>query len=206
MSVEANSQFSPETPWEIRKQILDYQATACMSDVERAAYFGLPKGCRMREGAKIISPQNLKIGEDCWIGEGAVLDASGGLEIGANTSIGLGVFLWTHDSHKNNIRGENTRDASHKIKRAPTKIGSNCFISGPTVVMPGVTVGDKCIIAPMSVVYEDLPDRTVYKPYRQFFEGQGETVALRGQATKQQGQSAEIPSQTPRGEGALAAR
>ena len=173
--------FFQETPWEIRQQILEYHATECMSDTERAAYFGLPAGCRMRERAKIIAPQNLIIGENCWIGEGAILDASGHLEIGANVSVGLGVFIWTHDSHRLNIRGINTREGSRKIIRMPTKIGNNCFIAGPGVIMPGVTIGDKCIISPMSVIYEDLPEKTVYKPYREFLDLKKENEMLRDQ-------------------------
>ena len=159
--------FNDNTPADIRAQILTYQATASMSDIERATFLGLPQGCRIRENAKIISPQNLKIGEFCWIGEGAVLDASGGLTIGSNTSIGLSVFIWTHDSHQLNIRGTNTRDQQSRIRRKPTSIGSNCFIAGPSVIMPGVSIGDKCLVSPMSVVTEDLPDRTVFSPQKQ---------------------------------------
>lgn len=150
---------------DLRAQILKYEAARVMSDVERARFFDLPRGCRMREGAKIISPENLKIGEHCWIGENAILDASGGLEIGEHTSIGLGVFIWTHDSHKMNIRGENQREHNHRIKRRPTKIGSRVFIAGPSVILAGVTVGDGCVIAPMSLVTHDLPAGTVFKPY-----------------------------------------
>lgn len=91
---------------ELRSSILSYESTRFMTDVERAKYFGLPEGCRIRDGAKIISPEKLTIGEFCWIGEGAILDASGGLEIGSHTSIGLSVFVWTHDSHKLNISGK----------------------------------------------------------------------------------------------------
>jgi acetyltransferase-like isoleucine patch superfamily enzyme len=156
--------FDAETPDEIRRQILAYHAAATMSDAERAAFFGLPAGCRMRENAKILSPENLVIGESCWIGEGAILDASGGLTIGSHTSIGLSVFLWTHDSHQLNIRGQNTREAQSRIKRKPTRVGSHCFIAGPSVVLPGVTIGDKCIVAAMSVVDRDLPDRTIFNP------------------------------------------
>lgn len=161
-------------PWEhiysderhaLRASILMYEAARTMTDVERAAFFGLPQGCRMREGAKIISPENLKIGEYCWIGEGAILDASGHLEIGSHTSIGLSVFVWTHDSHRMNTRGDNRPDQNHMIKRTPTKIGNNCFIGGPSVIMPGVTIGDRCVIAPMSMVRKDLPDGAVFAPY-----------------------------------------
>ena len=163
------SYFDIDTPWEIREQILKYNATFSMSDVERAKFLGLPKGCRIRENAKIISQDKLKLGENCWIGEGAILDASGGLEIGSNTSIGLYVMIWTHDSHRLNIRGKNTREHNSGIIRKKTKIGNNCFIAGHSVIMPGVTIGNKCIIAPMSVVYEDLPDKTIYQPYKEFF-------------------------------------
>ena len=171
--------FSSDVPWEIREQILRYQATFCMSDAERAEFLGLPTGCRIRENAKIISQENLTIGENCGIGEGAILDASGGLEIGSNTSIGLSVFVWTHDSHRLNVRGQNTRDQSHRIMRKPTAIGSNCFVSGPSVIVPGVQIGDRCLISPMSVVYEDLPDRTVYQPYRNMMGLVDQIEALR---------------------------
>lgn len=162
--------FLQETPWLIRKQILDYHATQTMSDVERAKYFGLPAKCRMRENAKIISPENLILGENNWIGEGAILDASGGLEIGSNCQIGLGVYIWSHDSHRAAIKGINTKEHQNSIIRKPTKIGDNCFIAGPSVIMPGVTIGNKCIISPMSVVFEDLPDKTVYKPYKNMLD------------------------------------
>jgi Acetyltransferase (isoleucine patch superfamily) len=162
--------FQQETPWEIRKQILDYHATQTMNDIERAIYLGLPNKCRIRENAKIISQENLILGENVWIGEGALLDASGGLEIGANSQIGLGVYIWSHSSHKAAIKGLDTRQHRNAIQRKATKVGSNCFIGGPSLVMPGVTIGDKCIIAPFSVVYEDLPDESVYKPYKEMVE------------------------------------
>lgn len=67
------------------------------------------------------------------------MDASGGLEIGDNTQIGLGVFIWTHDSFKSAIMGKNTKTDKKGIVRKKTKIGSNCFIGGPSVIMPGVS-------------------------------------------------------------------
>lgn len=161
-----NDFFSEKTPWEIREQILKYNASQSMSDEERARFFQLAEGCRMREGAKILSPSKLTIGRNCWIGEYAMLDASGGLEIGENTSIGGHTLIWTHDSHRLNLAGKNTRDQSDKIIRKKTKIGSNCFIGGPSVIFPGVTVGNNCVISPMSVVYHDLPDYTLHAPYK----------------------------------------
>jgi acetyltransferase-like isoleucine patch superfamily enzyme len=155
--------FDDETPElrATRSQILRYRTADLMNDRERAAFFGLPQGCRMRENAKIISPDQLKCGKNVWIGEGAVLDASGGLEIGDNSQIGLGVMLWSHSSHRQALKGETGTSRAEVVRRA-TRIGSNCFIAGPSAVGPGVTIGDGVIVSPLSFVDRDLPDGAVY--------------------------------------------
>lgn len=164
--MQSTDMFLEETSWEIRRQILMYESSRLMSDKERAKYLNLPDGCRIREGAKIICPEKLVIGQNCWIGENAILDASGGLKIGSNTSIGLGVLVWTHDSHLLNMEANNTPENKSKIKRKSTVIGDNCFIGGPSVIMPGVKIGNNCVVAPMSVVFNNLPDGSVCRPYR----------------------------------------
>jgi acetyltransferase-like isoleucine patch superfamily enzyme len=145
---------------QIRRDIALRLASMFLTDDERASLLQLPSGCRIREGAKILFRENLIIGENCWIGENAVLDASGGLEIGQNTSIGLGVFIWTHTSHLSNLSGDN-QIGSSKIIRKKTTIGSNCFIGGPSVILPGVSIGDRCVIRPLSLIDKDVPSRSV---------------------------------------------
>jgi acetyltransferase-like isoleucine patch superfamily enzyme len=140
----------------LRPEILSRLLSSVMTDDERAAYYGLPQGCRMREGVKVISQENLLCGEHVWIGEHAILDASGGLEIGSHTSIGLSVYLWSHTSVLTNLTMENF-SGSPLIERKPTKIGSGVFIGGPSVIFPGVTIGDKVVVAPLSVVNKDIP-------------------------------------------------
>ena len=144
----------------LRKQILTYHISGVLTDRERAKLFGLPEGCRIRENAKIISPENLECGNNVWIGEGAILDASGGLEIGNYTQVGLYVLIWTHTSVKQVMRSE-TGVHSRSIERNPTKIGNNCFIGGPSVIYPGVTIGDRVVVLPMSVVNKDVPDDSI---------------------------------------------
>jgi acetyltransferase-like isoleucine patch superfamily enzyme len=156
-----NFQFKAgERQERLRPEIIGRLLTNVMTDDERAEFYGLPNGCRMREGAKIISKENLKCGEFVWIGENAVLDASGGLEIGSHTSIGLSVYLWSHTSQMTNLTMENY-SGSPLIERKPTKIGSGVFIAGPSLVLSGVTIGDKVIVAPLSVVNKDVPNYSV---------------------------------------------
>jgi acetyltransferase-like isoleucine patch superfamily enzyme len=144
----------------LRKQILTYSMSSVMTDDERAKLLGLPKGCRIRENAKILCPENFRCGEYVWIGEGAILDASGGLEIGDHTSIGLYVLVWTHTSYMANVTFGN-KIGSELIERKPTKIGRGCFVAGHSVIYSGVTIGDRTVILPMTVVTKDVPGNCI---------------------------------------------
>ncbi len=144
----------------LRPQILKRLLSLVMTDDERARELGLPEGCRVRESAKIISPENLRCGTDVWIGENAIIDASGGLEIGANVTIGTGVFIWSHTSVLSSLLGQN-QPGNQWIRRASAFVGKNSFIGGPSVINPGVVIGEGCLILPMSVVTSDVPDRTM---------------------------------------------
>jgi acetyltransferase-like isoleucine patch superfamily enzyme len=136
---------------QLRTEIATRVAGQILTDDERATFLGLPEGCRIREGAKILSPENLTLGKRCWIGENAVLDASGGLAIGDDCSIGLSVFIWSHTSHLTNL-GRDNQSNSSLIKRNSTSIGSGVFIAGPSVVLSGTTIGDDVVVRPFSTV------------------------------------------------------
>lgn len=152
--------FDDERSNRLRPQILTDLVGQYMNDAERARLFGLPESTRVRERVKIISPENLTMGEHCWIGEGAALDASGGLEIGEHTSIGLNTLVFTHSSWLANMALQN-HSGSDLIERKPVKIGKGCFIGGLVVIMAGVTIGDFATVQPNSVVAKDVPPRTL---------------------------------------------
>jgi acetyltransferase-like isoleucine patch superfamily enzyme len=153
--------LDPETDIALRHQILTYHLADLLTDVERGRLLGLPDGCRIRERAKILCPEKLKMGRNVWIGEGAVLDAQGGLTIGDNTQIGLNVMVWSHTSHKQALEGKTGSPTKEGINYKETRIGNNCFIAGPSVIGPGVTIGDRVIIAPLTFVDRDVPDGEV---------------------------------------------
>ena len=134
----------------LRNLILKDFISGVMTDEERANLYGLPKGCRMRENSKIAFPENFECGEYVWIGEGAKLDASGGLKIGDHTSIGLYVMIYSHTSFLANLTFNNVI-GSPLIHREPTTIGRGCFIAGPSVIYPGVNIGNRVVVLPMSV-------------------------------------------------------
>ncbi|WP_211251794.1 acyltransferase [Andreprevotia chitinilytica] len=140
----------------LREELLKRALTLVMTDDERAMFYGLPAGCRMRENAKIIASDKLSCGEFVWIGEGVILDASGGLTVGEHTTVGSGSYIWSHSSAMANVMMDNASGNPYIIRKE-TKIGNGVFIGGPSVIYPGVTVGNRCIILPMSVVTKDVP-------------------------------------------------
>lgn len=144
----------------LRDEIVRRFLAQLLTDDERAKLLGLPASCRVRENTKVLMPEKLRCGEHVWVGEDAYLDASGGLEIGDHATIGVGVFVWTHTSVLANLLAANEPGGAHVIRR-PVKIGQRCYIVGPSVINPGVTLGDGALVLPMSVVTKDVPPGVV---------------------------------------------
>lgn len=95
---------------------------------------------------------DVSIGKHTWVGPFTILDGSGGLSIGDYCSISSGVQIYTHDTVAWAISG-----GEKNIDRAPSQIGSRCYIGPSSIVSKGVTIGDGSIIGAMSLVAEDIP-------------------------------------------------
>ena len=88
----------------------------------------------------------MDIGQDVIISRSAKLDRAinpRGIHIGEGTWILTEAMVLSHD----HCRG----------LKADTHIGENCVIGVRSMVMPGVSIGDSCIVAACSVVTKDVP-------------------------------------------------
>lgn len=72
-----------------------------------------------------------------------------GIYIGKKSVITTGVVILTH----NYVMGNGTF--------VDTKIGDNVFIGANAIVMPGITIGNNCIIGAGSVVTRDVEDFSI---------------------------------------------
>ena len=149
-------------------------------------YFGTSTS--LAPGVKIMSPQNISIGNNssimshCIIETSAVNDNKPHLRIGDNVSlgeyshitcadkitIGNGVLtgrfvLITDNSHGNNTKEEtNTPPLARMIhSNGPVHIGDNVWIGDKVTILPNVTIGKGCIIAANAVVTKDIPEYSV---------------------------------------------
>ena len=70
-----------------------------------------------------------------------------GIHVGANSYIAFDARILSHDMTRN--------------YRAETRIGQNCFIGGRALILPGVTIGDSCIVGAGSVVTRSVPPNCI---------------------------------------------
>jgi acetyltransferase-like isoleucine patch superfamily enzyme len=91
----------------------------------------------------------MDIGPDCMISLSARLDRTypRGIHIGESTAINFGAVILAHDYTRS--------------MHVDTTIGSRCQIGAHSFIMPGVTIGDECMVAPASVVMRDVPSNTL---------------------------------------------
>ena len=95
-------------------------------------------------GGIIRTPYKITIGENTVIGDNCKLDGRGNLKIGKNCNISSDVKIWTaqHDS----------KSPLFDYVKEPVIIGDYCWISSDVIILPGVTIGDGCVIAAGAVV------------------------------------------------------
>lgn len=90
------------------------------------------------------------------LGEGVVISRSAkmdrainprGIHIVSDTWILTEAMVLSHD----HCRG----------LKIDTYIGKNCVVGVRSIIMPGVTIGDSCVIAAYSVVTKDVPSNSI---------------------------------------------
>jgi maltose O-acetyltransferase len=95
---------------------------------------------------------NIRLGRNCFINYNCVFLDCAAIEIGDDLQMAPAVQLYT---------------ATHPLDRAqraagwemakPIRIGNGVWIGGAAIVLPGVTIGDGCVVGAGSVVTRDLP-------------------------------------------------
>ena len=93
------------------------------------------------------------------MGEGVFINANctfldgGGISIGDHTLIGPNCQLYTPHHPTDYLERRKPVETGKAIR-----IGDDCWLGGGVIVCPGVTIGNRCIIAAGSVVTRDIPD------------------------------------------------
>ncbi len=104
--------------------------------------------------SKFIRAENIRIGNFCRIGETAYLDGSGGIDIDHCTIIGPRVTIIT-SNHR--YDSDELLPFDNVMLTRKVSIGPYCWLGREVMIMPGVSIGEACVIAAGSVVTRDVP-------------------------------------------------
>lgn len=100
--------------------------------------------------------ENIHIGENFFANFNLTVLDEAEVRIGDNAFIGPNVSIYT---------ACHPRDAAERNKQTewalPVTIGNNVWMGGNVTIVPGVTIGDNCVIGAGSVVTRDIPANTV---------------------------------------------
>ena len=109
-----------------------------------------------------LKNKGIKIGEKCVIEKDVIFGSEPFLiTIGNNTRISKGVNFITHDGGIWVLRNLGLVDKT-AVKYGKICVGDNVNIGWNAIIMPGVSIGNNCIIAAGAVVTKDVPDNTIW--------------------------------------------
>lgn len=111
-----------------------------------------PKVTVVGEYNKIILGQNSEINEGCFILCKELF------ELGENSTLAYQTTILTSANPNTPYNGLGV--VYPKIEK-PVKIGDNTWIGARAIILPGVTVGNYCVVAAGSVVTKDVLDYSV---------------------------------------------
>lgn len=114
---------------------------------------GIPKSSAICPPFHCDHGTEITLGENVFVNFNCTMLDSGGIRIGANTHIGPNCQLYTPNHPIDHIERREPKETGHAIT-----IGEDCWLGGGVIVCPGVSIGNRCIIAAGSVVTRDIPD------------------------------------------------
>jgi acetyltransferase-like isoleucine patch superfamily enzyme len=112
----------------------------------------------MVPGQECITNPVVTIGDRCLIGRGSGIVGHFSIEIGNDVWTGHNVYI----TDQNHGYEDVTRPISQQSQpERAVKIGDGSWLGYGSVVLPGVTIGEHCVIGANSVVTHDVPSFSV---------------------------------------------
>tara|TARA_B110000305_G_C19396690_1_gene617845 strand:- start:605 stop:1129 length:525 start_codon:yes stop_codon:yes gene_type:complete len=102
--------------------------------------------------------QNISIGSNVFIGKSVILNAYDKINIGENCGIAAGCKLIT-GNHKYTDPSLSFREQGFEYK--PIKLHRNVWLGYNVIILPGVDLGENCVVAAGSVVTKSFPDNSL---------------------------------------------
>ena len=109
--------------------------------------------CYIAPGVTMQRSYGIKIGKNFAANRGTLIDGKGGVTIGDNVLIGPYVIITSAQHSFNNL---DIPIILQPEERARVTIGNDVWIGTHSVILPGISIGDRVIIGANSVVTHDV--------------------------------------------------
>lgn len=103
-------------------------------------------------------PENISIGDETFIGRDVYLNAYDSIEIGKFCGIAAGCKLIAGNHDINNLTIEFKYE---KIIKSTIKLGDGVWLGYNVIILPGVKLGNGCVVAAGSVVTKSFAEYSV---------------------------------------------
>ncbi len=117
---------------------------------------GCGKGVNIEHGAFFASGKDITIGNHSGLGIGCRV--AGPLSIGDDVMMAPNVTIVTQNHETSDLTKPMRLQTAPKYK---VTIGNDVWIGANVIILPGITIGNGCIIAGGAVVTHDVPDYAV---------------------------------------------
>lgn len=125
------------------------------------AYNVIECSARLEKDGKVHTPE-LTIGSRCNLGEYNHITAVNRIAIGDNLLTGRFVLISDNSHGGFEMEELNIHPSRRKIdSKGEVVIGNNVWLGDKVSVLPGVRIGNGCIIGANSVVTHDVPDYSI---------------------------------------------
>ncbi len=120
-------------------------------------------GIRVEPGVRVCSTVtflgagSLSIGNNTWVGHESLIISACSVQIGKNVDIAPRVYIGT-GTHEIDANGP--RSAGAGVSKS-IEIGNGVWLGAGSMILPGVKIGDKAVVAAGSVVTKDVEARTL---------------------------------------------
>jgi len=94
----------------------------------------------------------MRFGDRCFVNSGSIVFSACEVTVGDDVALANEVYVMDSDSH--GVEGR-------AVKEEPVRIGDGTWVGARAIILPGVTIGRRCLIAAGSVVSKDVPDDTL---------------------------------------------
>ena len=101
------------------------------------------------------------VGDGTFVGHACGFNAGRSIRIGKNCLFATGVLVYDLDGHPLDAARRRAGEPSPPEEILPVVIGDDVWVGSGAVILKGVTIGDRAVVAARSVVTKDVPADSV---------------------------------------------